>query len=39
MNREVNTLGSKSSSLEVTQSVIDLKLLIEQLREQAQNIE
>ncbi|PJX26466.1 YicC family protein [Advenella sp. S44] len=39
MNREVNTLGSKSSSLEITQSVIDLKLLIEQLREQAQNIE
>ncbi|NLY63731.1 MAG: YicC family protein [Alcaligenaceae bacterium] len=39
MNREVNTLGSKSSSLEITQAVIDLKLYIEQLREQAQNIE
>ena len=39
MNREVNTLGSKSSSLDVTQAVINLKLYIEQLREQAQNIE
>lgn len=39
MNREANTLGSKAASLETTRAAIDLKLLIEQLREQAQNIE
>lgn len=39
MNREANTLGSKSAGLAVTQAAIDLKLLIEQMREQAQNIE
>ena len=39
MNREANTLGSKASGIEVTRAAIDLKLLIEQLREQAQNIE
>lgn len=39
MNREANTLGSKAGSIEVTRTAIDLKLMIEQLREQAQNIE
>src|SRR5690606_27201970 len=39
MNREANTLGSKSAAISVTRAAIDLKLLIEQLREQAQNIE
>lgn len=39
MNREANTLGSKASGLEVSRAAIDLKLLIEQMREQAQNIE
>ena len=39
MNREANTLGSKAGSLSVTRAAIDLKLLIEQMREQAQNIE
>lgn len=39
MNREANTLGSKASSLDVTRAAMDLKLLIEQMREQAQNIE
>lgn len=39
MNREANTLGSKAASLETTRAAIELKLLIEQLREQAQNIE
>jgi uncharacterized protein (TIGR00255 family) len=39
MNREANTLGSKAASLEVTRAAMDLKLLIEQMREQAQNIE
>lgn len=39
MNREINTLGSKSTAIAITQAVIELKLLVEQLREQAQNIE
>lgn len=39
MNREINTLGSKSNDLSISQTVIELKLLVEQLREQAQNIE
>ena len=39
MNREANTLGSKAGSMEVTRAAMDLKLLIEQMREQAQNIE
>ncbi|MEI2414650.1 YicC/YloC family endoribonuclease [Orrella sp. JC864] len=39
MNREANTLGSKAGGLEVTRAAMDLKLLIEQMREQAQNIE
>ncbi|NGR06623.1 YicC family protein [bacterium SGD-2] len=39
MNREANTLGSKAGALNMTRAAIDLKLLIEQMREQAQNIE
>lgn len=39
MNREANTLGSKAGALSVTHGAIDLKLLIEQMREQAQNLE
>ncbi|ALM83054.1 YicC/YloC family endoribonuclease [Bordetella sp. N] len=39
MNREANTLGSKAGNVEVTRAAMDLKLLIEQMREQAQNIE
>ena len=39
LNREANTLGSKSVDLEVTQTSMDLKVLIEQMREQIQNIE
>jgi uncharacterized protein (TIGR00255 family) len=38
MNREANTLGSKASSLALTRAAMDLKLVIEQMREQAQNI-
>lgn len=38
-NREANTLGSKSASLLQTQASMDLKLIIEQMREQVQNIE
>jgi len=39
LNRESNTLGSKSVDLEVTQVSVELKVLIEQMREQVQNIE
>lgn len=39
LNREANTLGSKSADTETTQQVVDLKVLIEQMREQVQNIE
>jgi uncharacterized protein (TIGR00255 family) len=39
LHREVNTLGSKSASLETTQISVDMKVLVEQLREQVQNIE
>lgn len=38
-NRESNTLASKSINTEVTNSAIELKVLIEQMREQIQNIE
>lgn len=38
-NREANTLGSKSADLETTQAAVDLKVLIEQMREQVQNVE
>jgi len=38
-NREANTLGSKSADLEFTQAAVELKVLIEQMREQVQNIE
>ncbi len=37
--REANTLGSKSSSLELTNISVEMKVLIEQLREQVQNLE
>lgn len=39
MNRETNTIGSKSGSLEITNMVIDMKTEIEDIREQIQNIE
>ena len=39
LNREANTLGSKSAVTEVSQASMDLKLLIEQMREQIQNLE
>lgn len=38
-NREANTLGSKSQDAAITQQVVDLKVLIEQMREQVQNLE
>ena len=39
LNREANTLGSKAAGLQTTTASIDLKLLIEQIREQVQNLE
>lgn len=39
LHREANTLGSKSGSLELTHISVDMKVLIEQIREQVQNIE
>lgn len=38
MNREANTFGSKSISIAATQKAVELKVLIEQIREQVQNI-
>lgn len=38
-NREANTIGSKASDLDTTGASVDLKVLIEQMREQVQNIE
>ncbi|MBL8226405.1 MAG: YicC family protein [Chromatiales bacterium] len=38
-NREANTLGSKSADAETTREAVELKVLIEQLREQVQNVE
>lgn len=39
LNREANTLASKSSDVEVTRMAVEMKVLIEQMREQVQNIE
>lgn len=39
LNREANTLSSKSQVTDTTQAAVDLKVLIEQMREQVQNIE
>lgn len=38
-NREANTMASKASSLDITAIAVDLKVLIEQIREQVQNLE
>ncbi len=39
LNREANTLGSKSVAIGLSQTAVDLKVLIEQIREQIQNLE
>ena len=39
LHREANTLGSKSAALELTRVSVDMKVLIEQMREQVQNLE
>jgi uncharacterized protein (TIGR00255 family) len=39
MNREVNTIGSKSEGLQVSPIIVDMKAELERLREQVQNVE
>lgn len=39
LNREANTLAAKANDAQTTQAAVDMKVLIEQLREQAQNVE
>jgi uncharacterized protein (TIGR00255 family) len=39
LNREANTLSSKSQDLDTTRSAVDMKVVIEQMREQVQNVE
>ena len=39
LNREANTLSSKSADAELTSIAVEMKVLIEQMREQVQNIE
>jgi len=39
LNREANTVGSKAAAIEMTNSSVELKILIEQMREQIQNLE
>jgi uncharacterized protein (TIGR00255 family) len=38
-NREANTLSSKSQDVETTRRAVEIKVLIEQMREQVQNVE
>ena len=39
MNREVNTIGSKGNDSVITKEVVEMKSLLEKLKEQVQNIE
>jgi uncharacterized protein (TIGR00255 family) len=39
LNREANTVGSKAAAVEMTNASVELKILIEQMREQIQNLE
>jgi uncharacterized protein (TIGR00255 family) len=39
LNREANTLSSKSQDVETTRAAVDMKVMIEQMREQVQNVE
>ncbi|MES9682848.1 DUF1732 domain-containing protein, partial [Gottfriedia acidiceleris] len=39
MNREVNTIGSKANSLDISKQVVEIKNNLEKIREQVQNIE
>ncbi len=39
LNREANTLGAKSTAAPITRAVVEIKVLVEQMREQVQNLE
>ncbi len=39
MNREINTIGSKSNAIEIKNQVVQSKTILEKIREQVQNIE
>ena len=39
LNREINTIGSKANDFEISQSVVTMKSILEQIREQVQNLE
>ncbi len=39
MNREINTIGSKSNMIEISQAVIEAKEAVEKIREQLRNVE
>jgi len=39
MNREINTIGSKANNLEIAKQVVDVKSILEKIREQIQNVE
>jgi len=39
MNREINTIGSKAGNANIARLVVDVKALLEKIREQVQNIE
>ncbi|WP_010172350.1 DUF1732 domain-containing protein [Bacillus coahuilensis] len=39
MNREVNTIGSKSTDTRISSNVVELKTILEKMREQAQNVQ
>ena len=39
MNREINTIGSKSEGLQVSPIIVDMKAELERMREQVQNVE
>ncbi len=39
INREINTIGSKSNNIDITKNIVDMKTLLEKIREQVQNIE
>ena len=39
LNREANTLASKAASAEISECALELKVLVEQIREQVQNLE
>ncbi|MBQ7075196.1 MAG: DUF1732 domain-containing protein, partial [Clostridia bacterium] len=39
MNRETNTIGSKSNNLDITKAVVSIKSELEKMREQLQNLE